>query len=733
MNPFLHDGLREEPGRVVALAGGWRARVLSDSSAILAGDGGHLLLSGGAQVSLLRLLDGSRTRGEAMETLAGLHGEAAATATFGQFLSSGLLEEPSSADPSPAPYAPLDERPDAPVHLHRLVGSDGADRFARAFQEAGIPFAVSGDGREARLRVVVASDPGDPRLDALHREQRRRGQPWIAVVARGSDPGFMPLLRRGDAPCWECAAFWLRVNRPVEEFIRRDELALFRRDVPAVPDPVAEAVARRVAGEVQRFLSGAESAPWAFTAFDRAAEAFVEHPVRRRPQCPVCGDPRWMRSQGERPVVLEEVGIGWRREGGFRTRGPDEAVEAVRHLVSHVCGPVSQLGPMPRRHRESRPVFVSGFRVCPHAATIEPHSFQRVCAGKGKSVAQARASALFEAVERFSGAYQGDEPILRATAEALGPQALRPHDLQLYSERQYLSWSPDHAAGGGALRIARPCAPDVALDWTPGWSLVARERRWVPFAYCWSDTPPGIDRSHVCFTGNGVAAGSCLEEAVLQGLLELVERDAVAVWWYNRIPRPEVPEAYYQDPWVRGLRTEYDALGWDLWGLDLAHDLGIPVHAALARSRSEGRWSIGFGCHPDPALSFQRALTEVNQVFDPRGELRPPWDVAAMDSDHWLRPHGRSEAVSGVLTEGVGLLDVVRDCVDRLARAGMDVVVVNKSRPDTGVAVAQVVVPGLRHFWPRFGAGRLYSVPVNLGWLEAPLSEEELNPIPLVL
>jgi oxazoline/thiazoline synthase len=37
-------------------------------------------------------------------------------------------------------------------------------------------------------------------------------------------------------------------------------------------------------------------------------------------------------------------------------------------------------------------------------------------------------------------------------------------------------------------------------------------------------------------------------------------------------------------------------------------------------------------------------------------------------------------------------------------------------------------VPGMRHFWRRLGAGRLYDVPVRLGWLDRPAREDELNP-----
>jgi ribosomal protein S12 methylthiotransferase accessory factor len=50
-----------------------------------------------------------------------------------------------------------------------------------------------------------------------------------------------------------------------------------------------------------------------------------------------------------------------------------------------------------------------------------------------------------------------------------------------------------------------------------------------------------------------------------------------------------------------------------------------------------------------------------------------------------------------------------------------------------GMPVVKVIVPGLRHFWPRFAPGRLYDVPVQLGWLPQPLSEAQLNPIAMFL
>ena len=63
----------------------------------------------------------------------------------------------------------------------------------------------------------------------------------------------------------------------------------------------------------------------------------------------------------------------------------------------------------------------------------------------------------------------------------------------------------------------------------------------------------------------------------------------------------------------------------------------------------------------------------------------------------------------------------------------MEFLVLDQTRPDIGVPVVKVMVPGLRHFWPRFAPGRLYEVPVQMGWQVEPTPESELNRLPMIL
>ena len=75
--------------------------------------------------------------------------------------------------------------------------------------------------------------------------------------------------------------------------------------------------------------------------------------------------------------------------------------------------------------------------------------------------------------------------------------------------------------------------------------------------------------------------------------------------------------------------------------------------------------------------------------------------------------------------------DRFRSLVAMLERRGHEVLVLDQTRPDIGLPVAKVIVPGLRHFWARFAPGRLYDAPVELGWIAKPTPEDRLNPIPM--
>jgi ribosomal protein S12 methylthiotransferase accessory factor len=160
--------------------------------------------------------------------------------------------------------------------------------------------------------------------------------------------------------------------------------------------------------------------------------------------------------------------------------------------------------------------------------------------------------------------------------------------------------------------------------------------------------------------------------------------------------------------------------------------------------------TLGFGAHFDPKLAIQRALTEVNQILpsvlvaNADGSTQYPpsadrlaldwWKTATLENQPYLVP---DESVAPKMSADYpqvwsnDLLDDVMTCKQIVEKHGMEMLVLDQTRPDIGLKVVKVIVPGMRHWWKRLGSGRLYEVPVQLGWLKEPLQENQLNPFPM--
>ncbi|MGK3989565.1 TOMM precursor leader peptide-binding protein [Sorangium sp. So ce136] len=735
-----------ELSQVLAWKPTLRVELMDAGVVFLIGERERFVLSGARTAEVAMLVDGHRTVDDILRAARSRLSEPEALYTLSQLATRGyLILAAPELPPDNAAFwhgvgldgeAAAEALRESPVSVHALGDAAVSGWMTEALEQAGVRV-----DSEASVQVVVSDDYLRPELASINRRALRKATPWFLIKPTGIQPLIGPVFQPGAGPCWDCLSFWVRQNRPVEELVRRRR---GHEGHVAPPRAATEASVRTACGlgalAIARALARADtSAAQALgarvLALDLATLQTTAHAVVRRPQCPTCGDPGRMAAVGERPIELQAVEKAHYEDGGYRRQAPRRTYERYQHLVSPITGAVTHLVPMPGRDTELRAVYASGYLVCPRDGVPHTNVFDNVCAGKGRGADQARVSALCEALERYSGVYQGDEARVRASKNELGASALAAGDLLNFSEDQYRARDRLNAqAADRRQRVPEPFDPSVPIDWTPAWSLSRRERRYVPLAYCYAEAPAESGTAFCGPSGNGVAAGTCLEEALLQALLELVERDAAAVWWYNRLARPAIDLDSFADPYFEALQADYARLGWAVWVLDLTHDLGVPTCVALAHQAREDRFTIGFGCHLDPRLAVQRSLTELNQLFDPGGARRAPWDLERLPDRAYLFPSPDLPRVAAQRLPRLGGAELradIEQCLGRLDGAGLELVAVDKTRPDIGLPVVQVIVPGLRHFWPRFGPGRLYQVPCALGWLPHPLEESELNPVPL--
>ncbi|MEJ1977086.1 MAG: YcaO-like family protein [Acetobacteraceae bacterium] len=376
------------------------------------------------------------------------------------------------------------------------------------------------------------------------------------------------------------------------------------------------------------------------------------------------------------------------RDGTHRAAAPEETLARVRPFMA-MAG-------------ITRVAMLTGLDVIgiPVAAAYRPNSRSvAVHQGKGASVAAAKVSAVMEAIEMFH-------------AETL----LLPLRLAAYEEMRRIGPAADPLS----LPRTGPDAPiDQRLLWAEGVDLVDGAPVWAPYELVGLDLAAAAQPGEGIFqaTTNGLASGNHWTDAVASALYEVVERDAVALWQSMPAAAQDARAldlATVDHAPNRALLQRFSDAGLDAGVWDVTSDIGLPAFACLVASAqgSDGvAPELGFGCHADRDVALSRALTEAAQArltvisgarddigeggYRDAGLLRQ--HRAARD---WLLAPARRDyrAVPSVAGDTLAFdLDAALAC---LARAGLaQVICFDLTRPDIGIPVVRVIVPGLEGPW----------------------------------
>ena len=317
--------------------------------------------------------------------------------------------------------------------------------------------------------------------------------------------------------------------------------------------------------------------------------------------------------------------------------------------------------------------------------------------GKGSTPAQSRASACMELAERFSffSFVQDESNFLTgdyAAMEAAGHPVLPVETL--------LGSVHDTTTPPALLRRLLAGLP---LRWVWAVRLTDESPVLVPFSWFYA-----INEF------NGPSAGNTCEEALLQGISEVVERHVCALVTRDRLPTPVIDPESIIDPVARDLLAKFRKNGIQVRLNDFSLDTGIPTVAALAwdpatfPATSEIVYTAG--TTPDASTAVIRALTEVAQLA---GDFNTGANYVASGLP---KPRSLAEVAHVVEAERTVRLDEIHDlasddfrdevraCVAALGRIGLEVFCVDTTHPQLGIPAAYTIIPGA-HFRERAMGG----------------------------
>lgn len=387
--------------------------------------------------------------------------------------------------------------------------------------------------------------------------------------------------------------------------------------------------------------------------------------------------------------------------------------------------------------------------------------------GKGSSMRQAFLGALGEMAERLLTVlhleatvdrlvYASHDELVKQGRRALGPQAL-----PLFAPEQYVSPGFGYA----------PFTADTPLSWVEGRELSTGEPVLVPaqlilFHY---NLRAGEGRIGYATTG-GLGFHSNRRRAILHGLYEFVERDAINVRWFCRLAPPridvdlidvldrnfDVRHPRMSTPYIDGVTLYLNTV-----------DLQIPVVTATAldRSRRDRAFISGGGAWGRRERALHQALFELGQsrnffkFYDPvtMKDIRVDTPVAEMtDFFHAAVYYGyvenlprlawytASERAAPVPWEAVPTLPAAGEAeeyeatLDLVHAAGLHPIVIDLSGAGwPGVSVVKVFIPQLTQAavpsHPYLGHPRYYELPRKLGAAARVLAYPDLNTDPLPL
>ncbi|PFU61942.1 YcaO-like family protein [Bacillus thuringiensis] len=401
---------------------------------------------------------------------------------------------------------------------------------------------------------------------------------------------------------------------------------------------------------------------------------------------------------------------------GQRSNSYYDAYEVFRKMVNPL-GPVVELEEYGSKDRLNIAVFQSAMSYNALQNAFPIHG------GKGPDYHQARLSAIGEAMERYNSRHFGNEYIIRASYKELkeqGKNVLNPESLCLDKSYPY------------------PYSEEKKIDWVESIDLFTFEKILVPAnAVLFIYSPESNDLQIIPQDTTGLASGLNIEEAILQGILEVIERDAYAIYYRNQLTAKTLLIQNIQNAKLMNLIRDLNDNHVKLHLKYLETDTPVYVVHCVSEDMT-GNFPIfthGAGAALNIETAIMRAITEAVQLRTSQIEINDNKEYFSNDTEYeayfeW--GNGNLTYVGSLLSsetdptiEASKLKDLsshnfkkdIMNIVEHLNDNDYKVLVSDLTRKDNPISTVRVIIPGFQSTDDTLNrlTSRMTSLPQKLG------------------
>lgn len=579
---------------------------------------------------------------------------------------------------------------------------------------------------------------------------RSQGIPWLRAFFSFGEANIGPLVQPDEPGCSQCADlrhFITATDRRELFQIKDSKLS----EAESSPDPwgtnlAISQTAVLIQDEVHRFFNEEKTQTAQQVLFmNLHTFRLSRHFFLPDPYCSVCSD------LPEDTVDSAKITLN---------QSPKTSMESYR------CRSIEELQKvLSKDYLDSRTGVLNFKRydyLSPFADTVVNLpllSGNELNAGRTHSYAHSEISGILEGLERYCG---------------YAPRGKRTTVYEPYSKVEKYALDPDSIGVHKKEQYARPHFPFKPLDrdrpvhWVWGYSLTEERPILVPETYAYYSLGGG--EGFVYETSNGCAVGGSLEEAILYGIFEIVERDAFLMAWYGQLPIPRLDSKTIDDTELQLMLHRLQSMtGYEINLFNSTTENGIPSIWAMAKNTKDDGLNLlcAAGAHLDPIRAVKGAVQELSGMLlnmdDVFVKNRKKYEEMLHDSsrvrhmeDHSML-YGLKDAEKRMfflldkrmkrnfkdefqpVLQTADLLDDLNGVLETFKKLKLEVIVVDQTGPElkrNGLHCVKVVIPGMlpmtfgHHLTRLKGLDRVLTVPAKLGYVKQPLTYDELNPYP---